>query len=283
MDHSLNGRRWTAAEIAELRRLCSSNTLFMSEIAEKLGRRPGTVRWKAHKLGIWSKPEGRFAEWNRKHAHLREAVMQYFVTHSMEETRKHFGLTRSEIKSIFTVGYRDPKLKHLRKEWRPHSAWSTEDWLFMVRSVGIQPREWIGRKLKRGETYNSVKDALAKFRGYGKYMNGMPWGWAEPLFGLDAHRYAIKTKARPAGNAGNFRYKIIPWVTCERLVEQGRIRKKLGKGKCRPERKHSAPSIPVSPDVYDGIRAMAKFQRWIFGVQSERVIVRKIEATLRRR
>lgn len=275
--------RWTPEMVAELRAHVSRNELFMTEIAEKMGLSRVAVLNKCRALGIRTNPEGRKAEWNRKHVHLREPAMRFFMTHSMEETRKHFGLTKSEIKSVFTVGYQDPKLKHLRKEWRPHTAWTTEDWVFMAQNVGIQPREWIGRKLKRGTTYNSVKDALAKFRGHGKYMNGMPLQWWSQVFGEEAMPYSILTKAGPTGAAGYFHYRIIPWVTCERLIDQGKVRRVYGKGQCTPERKASAPPIVIDPAVISGIRSMAQFQRWIYGCESERVIISRIKSTLRRR
>jgi hypothetical protein len=275
--------RWTPARIQELRAHVSQNQLFMKEIAEKMGLKTIAVRHKCRQLGIRTKPPGRMAEWNRKHAHLREDVLKYFLTHSFEETAKHFGLTLNEMKSCMSNGYMDPNLKHLRKEWRPHSAWTTKDWVFMVQNVGIQPREWIGKKLKRGNTYNSVKDALAKFRGLGKYMNGMPWGWTQELFGLDAHRFSILTKAGPSGDRGQFYYRILPWVTAARLIETGKTRPILGKGKVTRERRASAPRVEVHPEVASGIRAMAEFQRWIYGTQSEREIVRRIRATLRKR
>jgi hypothetical protein len=275
--------RWTPAMVAELRRLVGRNELFMYEIADVMRLPRTSVLHKCRQLRIRSAPPGRFAEWNRKHAHLREDVLTYFLTHSFDETAKRFGLTRSEMKSCMSAGYLDPKLKHLRKEWRPHTPWSTKDWLFMVRHAGVRERVWIAKKLKRGHTYNSVKDSLAKFRGSGKYMNGMPWQWASQVFGLDAHHIAIQTKAGPTGGRGIFRYRIIPWVTCERLISEGRVRKVYGKGKCRPERKLASPAITIHPEVVAGVRAMARFQRWIHGTESERVITGRIRNVLKQR
>jgi hypothetical protein len=279
---------WTRQEVQQLRRLCARNEFYMKEIAEKLGKNPHTVACYAKKLGLSSKPPGRFAEWNRKHQHLREPVMRYFLTHNFEETRAHFGLSATHMKSIMSAGYMDPKLKHLRKEWRPHTPWTTDDWLFMAQHVGVQPREWIGRKLKRGNTYNSVKDALAKFRGLGKYMNGMPLGWAVPIFGEEVRELLILTKAGPTGGGyygtkGAFHYQILPWVTAERLIREKRIRILIGKGRHGPGRRRTAPRQVIDEELVAGVRAMATFQRWIFGTQSERAIVRRIRKSLRRR
>lgn len=283
---SLNGK-WTEAEIQRLRRLCSANTLFMKEIAEKLDKPPGTVRWRAHKLGIWSKPPGRHAEWNRKHSHLREAVMTYFLKHSFKDTAKHFGLELREMKSLMTYGYKDEKLKHLRKEWRPHSSWTADDLLFMVKTAGIQPRAWIAKKLKRGTTYNPVKDTLAKFGGRAKYMNGMPISWAKEIFDTeDLELEVIQTKAGPTGDGGKnstFLYRIVPWVTCERLIRQGRTRILVGQGCWGGDRRRVAPRLKPDEETRRAISAMAVFQRWTHDTSSEKKIVEFIKQTLRRR
>ena len=275
---------WTAAELAELRRHCAANQLYMKEIAEKLGRTPASVRYKGHQLGIFSKPE-KFAQWNSKHVHLREPVLRFYLTHSFEQTAEHFGLTLSEMKSCLTGGYKEEHLKHLRKEWRPHTPWTDEEWRFMVAHVGVQPREWIGKKLKRGNTYNSVKDALAKFRGKGKYFNGMPWGWAEAIFGSEAEDLTIRTKAGPTGRShrgGDFRYRILPWADAERLLDQGKTRPMPGKGRWKKARRPTR-RIEVKPELEAAIRAMAKFQRWIHGKQSARGVRSNIQAALRRK
>lgn len=76
---------WTESELATLKKLASENKYFMSEIARILGRKPQSVCWAARKLGI---PSGRITQahrigtWNRKHAHLRGEVMEFFLKHT---------------------------------------------------------------------------------------------------------------------------------------------------------------------------------------------------------
>jgi hypothetical protein len=279
--HPVKNSRWTKSELAELRRLCSSNTLFMSEIAEKLGRAPASTRWKAHRIGVWSEPEGRFAEWNRKHQHLHEAVLRYFRDHTYEETAKHFGLTEGELKSCFAYAYRNPKFKHIRKDDRRHDAWTAKELLFLARHAGIQPRAWIAKKLKRG-TDQAVKEALSRAGVGARYINGMPISWAVNLFGEAACGIAIATKAGPQGLSGSTgetisTYQLIPWIQCEELLEAGLTRELKGSGRWK-RREH--PRLQVPDEVRAAIRAMANFQRWIHGVQSSRAIRARFRTAL---
>lgn len=278
-------KRWTKDELARLKSLCASNTLFMTEIAEKLGRPATTVRLKAHELGVWSRPPGRMAEWNRKHAHLREAVMTYFLTHSIQETSAYFGLTTGEFKSCLTYGYKDLRFKHLRKDERRHDSWTTKELLFLMRHAGIQPRKWIAKKLKRG-TDHAAKEALSRAGVGARYINGMPIGWALQIFGDNAIGEAISMKAGPQGLSGSTgkstsTYQLIPWIRCDELLRAGRTRVLKDKGRWNPDRKH--PTLEVPEEVRVAIRAMAKFQKWIHGVQSGREIQMKIRAALKRR
>lgn len=250
-------RGWTEYQVTRLKELCSLNKYFMNEIGERIGKNPQSVRWVAHKLGVWSKPEGRQGEKNIKHKHLQEEVMKYFLTHTLKETEDHFNLTPSNLSSLFTNAYKDSKFKHLRKDRRNHTPWSDRDWIFMVRHSGIMPREWIAKKLKRGETYNSVEDALAKFKGLGKYMNGMPVRWAANIFAAEELAHAIKTRAGPTGcseRGSDFRYLLIPWVTAERLIKHKELPK----------------------EVRIGIEALARFQCFIHGTKCEQTIRRRI-------
>lgn len=250
---------WTKDEIRELKYLHSLDKYFWKEIAERLGKRPASVSWQAKRLGFKHGPNvsARKGKWNVKHKHLREAVMKYFMTHSIKETMKHFDLTHSEVKSIFTIGYRDPKFKHLRKETRRHDSWSNEETLFLLRHAGLQSRNWISRKLKRGGVH-AVKESLCRLNSNSKYVNGMPRRWAEVLLGSDGLPEGIKTKAGPTGNSRNidFRFRIIPWVEAESLI----------KGK------------KVDSQLRLAIKAMARFQRFIHKSKSDKQIVKTLKA-----
>jgi hypothetical protein len=280
--------RWTPKEIAELKRLASSQTLFRREIAEQMGKRQTSVNHMMRKLGLNYRVKERYGEWNAKHNHLREPVMRYFLTHSKEETREHFKLTESELKSIFTIGYRDPKYKHLRKDKRRHDPWTAEELVFLAQNAGVQPRAWISKKLKRG-TAESAKEALSRMKVGCRYLNGMPWSWAQEIFDWEAARpLVIKTKAGPRGTSGHHRravtrYHLIPWTDCERLLEAGLTKPILGKGNCTDRRRAQAPRLKIAPEIETCIHALAQFQRWIHGKRSCRGVRSQIETALRRR
>lgn len=253
---------WTKAEDKTLTRLATNSDKFLSEIAEILGKKPQAVRYRARTLGLKasSASRRRIGQWNTKHAHLREKCLRYFLTHTFEETREHFGLTDSEMKSLFTVAYRDPRLAHLRKDTRRKDEWTHEETLFLIRHAGIRERNWIGKRLNRGGQRN-IKERMQKWNAATKYLNGMPKAWASELWGpgVGANRF-IQTKAGPTANSGSFRFRIIPWHDALRISK--------------------TRETPV--EVKASIRAMAKFQEFIFQTKSaakiRREIVRCLEA-----
>lgn len=250
---------WTEKEIKQLKKLHAEGRYFFKEIAEKMGRDVIAVRHKARKLGLELQPQvkARMGGWNSKHAHLRESVFKYFLTHSWAETKARFALTESELKSLFTVGYKDPKLAHLRKDARRKDSWTLPEIRFLIQNAGIRPRTWISKKLKRGGVY-SVKESLNRLNIPSKHINGLPFKWAETLFQNIKLPKGIKTKAGPTGGGrGNFMFRIIPWVQCEALV------KKYPKS--------------TTEEIKSIIRAMATFQRWIYGCDSTEYIVRRIK------
>lgn len=249
-------KRWPENKEKELTSLVKSGKYTYPEIAEIMGVNRNSIATKARALGL---SNAVYMARKTKHAHLREAVLRYFLNHTWEQTRRRFNLTPSELKSIFTVAYRDPKFAHLRKDRRRRDAWTVKETLFMLQHAGIQERKWIAGKLKRG-TKESVKEQLSRLNSNSKYMNGIPVAWAVRV-APELSNIGIKTKAGPTGGKrGSFRYKIIPWVQVAKLI----------KGK------------PLPADLRLGIEAMATFQRWIHGLKSDRAIIRRIESAARR-
>jgi DNA-binding MarR family transcriptional regulator len=257
MDHAM--KSWTYGELRELVRLAKSGEVLNKDIAARFGVKPAAVSYKLKRLGIKNTAIQKiYGKWNAKHAHLREKVMTYFLTHTWDETAKKFGLTKSELKSLFTVAYRDPKLARLRKDTRNHAEWTTDDYLFAVRRSGVLPREYIGRKLGRGGA-RVIKERFKKFNSATKYMNGMPLTWATELWGAGAvHGLDLKTLAGPYSSKSDFRFRIIPWTTCLEVSKSNR----------------------TAPNVRKMIRAMAKFQLWIHDVGDRKWITRKLRGIL---
>ena len=255
---------WTQDETDELIRLSKEGGLFYSEIAQRLGKNAKTVRWKARRLGLdMTRPEGRNGEWNRKHVHLRESAMKYFMTHSAEATAEHFHLTKSEFKSLLYYAYKDPSLARLRKDRRRKDSWTLKETLFLLRCAGIQPRKWIASKLNRGGLH-SVKEQLDRLNSRSKFLNGVPRSWLLQILDPKLVPAGIKTKAGPTGcprRGSDFRFLVVPWTDCARLARR------------YPKR--------FPPEMRSIIRAMAKFQRWIHGTGSDAVVTRRIRKILK--
>ena len=227
-----------------------SGTMTNPEIGKALGRGAASVQLKLKYLGFGN-PAYRIQK--TKHKHLRRPVFEYFLTHSWKETKERFRLTDSELKSIFTVGYMDPSLAHLRKDTRNREPWGLKDWLFMARRLGLRPRKHIGVKLGRGKD-RVIKERLKSINAASKYLNGMPRKWAAELWGDENLPSGIKTDAGPSGQRGNFHFVIIPW----------------------PEALELAQSFKTPEHVRQGIEAMSKFQLWIHGTKHKKSLREKL-------
>lgn len=254
---------WTREHEAELRRLAMEARFFFTEIAEKMGLKVQSVRWKAKQLGIPSTQKtlkNRMGKWNAKHAHLREKLLTYYLNHSAEQCQKKFKLTPSEFKSCLTYGYRDPTLKHLRKETRRHDSWSTRELKFLLQHCGIMPRDWIGKKLKRG-TPVCVKERMEKLGISSRTLNGITLSQFILAFG-ERPSFTLKTKAGPGRGGTPTYFQIVPWVWLDQEIKMRKLKT------TRPFRKV--------------IATMALFQEWIFDGDAlkklKRIAKKKIEA-----
>lgn len=237
---------WTQQEEKTLIKLASQNKYFYSEIAVKVGRSPHVVRWKARKLGLSTRPPpGRAGEWNMKHAHLREKLLVYYLTHSEAECKKHFKLTDAEFKSCLTRAYIDPMLRFIRKDSRNHSPWSARELKFLLRHAGLKPRKWIAAKLKRGN-HICIKERLQSLGLSSRTLQGITLSQFRQAFGKDPDFY-LQTSAGPDGGLkGSLptRWKIIPWVWLYQELKAKRL---------------MAP-----PMFHQLVGTMALFQNWIF-------------------
>lgn len=228
---------WEPHEYQQLKHLIDAG-LTNPQIAEIMDRPISAIQIKAQRK-FGGNPNYRALK--SKHAHLREPVMTYFLDHTWEETRKKFKLTQSELKSLFTVGYRIPELAHLRKDTREKSAWTTKQLQFLLTHSGLQPRDWIGKKLKRGN-HICMKEKLAQLGVSSKNLNGLTLSQFREAFGREPE-FVLETKAGPGRGGTPTYYKIIPWVVLDEWRRQRKI-------KCHPIMRKL-------------IKSMALFQEWI--------------------
>lgn len=245
-------KQWTNEEREKMISLASSGLYTFPEISQLLERNRASIANEARRLGINNQA---YMERKTKHKHLREDVMRYFVTHTAEETMKRFSLTQSEFKSVMTIGYRDPKFKNLRKETRRHDSWSTDEFLFLLKHAGIQPRDWIAKKLKRG-SYHAVKDRLKLLGVTSRYLNGLTISEYRSLFEKEPREF-IQTKAGPKRLFQSATcFKIIPWVSIQKDVED----------------KH----LELQDALKKIVSALCMFQTWIHKGKSKNIIFKEL-------
>lgn len=163
------------------------------QIGKRLNRSKNSIISYAKRRGLKCKP---------KYENIIKDVMVYFLTHTFEETIQKFNLTRSELKSLMTNGYRKEQYKHLRKDTRRKDAWSVKELCYMLRNLGIIERKEIGKRLNRG-SWCVVKERM-KTLGFAntKYVNGLPYSYAYELYNKRDFKYIKGCK-----------FNLVPW--CE--------------------------------------------------------------------
>lgn len=249
--------RWPREKEMQLRGLVRTGRYTYPEIARKMGISKHMAVMKAGYLGLKNPV---YRQRKTKHKHLRRPVMEYYLNHSALECQKRFGLTPSEFKSILTVSYRDPELKHLRKDTRTKRPFKHEDWIFIAAHAGLMPRGWIAKKLGRSRDgrFHVVKERLRSAGVSTRYLPGLTHSLAKGLLPEVAF-VSILTKAGSPGCSGNTQTRIVPWVMLEDLTRSRRI----------------------DPTVRAGIRAMARFQRWVYGAKTNREALESILTILK--
>lgn len=257
---------WSDAEEVKLRRLAAKGTMFYSEIANELGRRPASVHWKRRKLGLPSNKEklrSRCAEWNRKHVHLQGPVISYYQKHSFAETAKRFGLTLSEMKSCLTYAYKNPDLLGIRKATNDHSPWSTKHLKFLLRHCGLRPRTWVAKQIGRGNDV-CIKERLQRLGLSSRTLQGITLSQFMQAFGKRPDFY-LQTDAGPKGISGKWsiapHWKIVPWVWLDQELKAKRLK--------------------TAPEFRQLVSARAMFQEWIFEGNALRKMKRIVKAAKR--
>ena len=248
-------KKWSEKEL--LIKLIRSNKYTNPEIAKIIGRGVNEVQNKACRLGMKNHT---YRNRITKHKHLRMKVMKFYSKHNFKETSAKFKLTKSELKSLIAVCYRDPKYNHLRKDTRCKRPWTLKDYLFLIQNAGIRERRWISKKLGRGGVH-AVKDRISKMNSRSRYMNGLPERLASIL--LSRYVEGIKTSACAPGPNNNCHQKLVAWVELNRLIKQT---------------KNDVPE-----HLARAVSAMAKFQKFIHQAKTNKEVIENINKSLRMR
>jgi hypothetical protein len=240
--------RWTKQELDQAKNMIGEG-LLIKDIAQKFGVRPNTASMILRRHGIkndnYKKTIG---SWNIKHKHLRKDVMMYFMKFTENETKKKFGLTDSEFKSLMTAGYGMPELRNYRKDKRTKRKWTLGELINILKMSGIKSRDEIAKELNRGNQ-RVIKEFLMKKQIITpKYTNGLTVSVFVELFG-EYPDFFIQTSAGPGSRnmktnvQATSNFKIVPWVYIDDWI------------------KNTSKNIPDF--LKKTAEAMAVFQEWI--------------------
>lgn len=231
--------------------------LFYSEIAKQYGVKDTLFRHQIRLRGFGKtkKQIVRFGKWNNKHAHLRRPALEYFINHSFEETRKEFKLTKSELKSLFTVSYRIKSLKHLRKDNRRKDRWSKKELITLLRYAGLVPRSYLAKKLNRG-TFWSIKECLWRLKIHWRQWGGISKHELTKWVGHSIDMKAgIKTASGPCGGVYLF-----PWCNVLKILKTKKIKNEV---------------------LISAVESLAEFHRWAFEVDTDAKVLRRMKAIVK--
>lgn len=233
---------WTEAQVEELKRLAKTDQLFYSEIAQRIGKLEGAVRWKAKRLGLPPKlATHRLAQWNVKHVHISQEVMEFYATHTWQETIAKFSLTLSEWKSLEFYARKRGLTRH--KDTRTHDKWTVEELLFVLRHAGIRQRDWIAKQIERGNS-RVIKEKLRSLHVNTKTLNGLTISSYRMIFGKEP-RLTVAGDAGPNRSGMPTTFKIVPWALVWAEIH--------------------AKSV-TAPKAFEIVaQTMARFQFWIHG------------------
>jgi len=181
------------------------------------------------------------SKWEDKYLPVR----RYFMKHSREETCQKFKITPANFKSIMCSVYRKEIAPELRKDERVKTPFV--EWEKICIYSGIFTRQEIAEKIKRG-SYHVVKDRFKQNKINGKTLNGLRLAQIENYFACSLKVW--KTKAGPT----LCRFTLVPWVELEDNLQYSKL--------------------PLS--LKKGIKALAKFQRFIHKTKYNSVVKRNL-------
>jgi biotin operon repressor len=179
-----------------------------------------------------------------KHKHLRKKVMKYFLNHTAKQCQDKFNLTPSEFKSLMTTGYRVKEFKHLRKDTRLKTDWSTKELKFLLKYSGIISQKDIAETTGRGKSRIVIKEKLQSLNLCSKNINGLTLTKFIALFGKKP-KYCIETSAGSPSGFTNSNWRIVPWLHIDEMLKEKYI--------------DQIDSIKIY------VETMALFQKWIHG------------------
>lgn len=173
---------------------------------------------------------------------FRLKAIELFNKNTSRECAEKLGITHGQMIGLMETSRRMGLVGPAFKDRRNKNPWTFEERLRLVQMAGLIGRDEIGKRLHRDGQRN-IKERIKKdFNSGTKFLHGPPITWIREIIPMYLEDRLIQTKAGPSGARGIFHFKIIPWVELEQVQHAVRLPAHVG----------------------GAIRAMAKFQRFIF-------------------
>lgn len=190
-------------------------------------------------------PNNNYLKHRTKYRLIEKDVFKFFQNNSIEDCMKKFNLSKSEIKSLFTYGYKKESLKIFRKDSRRKDKWTEYQIKEMLKCIGLLNRKEIAKRIGRGNE-RVIKEKLQHLGlKYPKYTNGLTISRFRNIFGCEPGFY-LDTKAGPGrGKNSSTFFKIVPWCFIKDSIKQ--------------------KDLDVASPIAAWVNAMADFQELVHG------------------
>lgn len=228
-------------------------TQYISEVANELGMKPQTLRYFCRKNGL--KLQKKPGQFNRKYSmDFRLKAIELYRTHNARECAKKLGISHQAMIGIMETSRRMGLIGGKFKDTRNKKPWTFDEQLELICMAGLINRSEIGKRLNRCGQRN-IKERMRNYFNSGtKHMHGIPLTWVREIIPMNLDDRIIQTKAGPTGQRGIFHFKIVPWVDLE----------------------HVQYALKLPDNLSSAIRAMAKFQRFVWQEDRDWIIRKRI-------
>ena len=219
-----------------------------SEIAEMLGKKKTQVASFIQRSGGNPSYRKRIKKYDDDKI---KKAFEIFQKASFDETAEIMGLTKTELKSLMTIGYTKERFCVYRKDTRINHRrkWTVTETTKMLKWAGLIPRKRIALKLNRGND-RVIKERLMKIGIATRNINGIPVRQFAQFFGKEANDLLSSGKIVPSGIG---RFNIILWVDVSKLIKGG--------------------LLAVTPTQELIVETRAKFQNWLWGGSTKKKIL----------
>lgn len=190
-------------------------------------------------------PKNTFNHPNQKYSNeFVSLFLSLYKTRTMIEVASLLDLSLMEAKSVLRTIYAG--CDHKIKDSRLKSPWNLDQKKFLVKNAGIISRKNISIALNRGHSMHSAKEELKRLGVKSERLHGLCLSEAQLLGDIEW---------RPITTQKQRYQRLITWLELE---------------------SNESKMYPDLKQIKSCIRAMARFQRWLFGVKTESQLRNKL-------